>query len=142
MAAQDVQIELQENASGYGSAGVHLDASATSTIYARLDDVTGLQTISWEIFGTHSSAVSAPAVTLSGNPAGEIASFVLPSGAGQAYGIRAYITDDSGASATPENAVYVVYANGYAPMFAGETTHRNATHGRLADLNATIAALP
>lgn len=137
-----VSIQLQVNGGGYGTAGEHADAAASASIDARLTDVAGLSSIEWDIFGTHDPGASAPALTLSGNPQGEIASFTLAAGNGQAYGLRCRVRHTTGLYETVTTAVYVLYANGEAPVFVGETLERESTHGRTETVNDLIANLP
>lgn len=138
--ASQIQLDI---GSGYGTAGAHADlTSSGGSVSARLTDPAGLSSIEWEIFGTHDSGASTPAITTSGTPVGEIATFTVPSGAGQAYGIRARLRERTGVAYTVTTAVYVPYANGYVPAFIGESYERNATHGRVSTLNTMIADLP
>ncbi len=138
--ASQIQIDI---GSGYGTAGAHADLTAAGgTVICRLTEPAGLSSIEWEISGTHSSAASKPAIALSGTPIGEIATFAVPAGAGQAYGIRARVREVSGRSYPILTAVYVPYANGEFPVFISESFERNATHGRIGTMNSTIANLP
>ena len=133
-----VAIQLQVNGGGYGLAGDPVDAPAAAVIDARIDNASGAQNISWNIIGTYDPAVAKPALTFSGNPVGEIATFTLNANVGQSYGIQVTVRRDTGAVETATNAVYVLYGNGERPVFVGETTESNETHGRTEDFNRLI----
>jgi len=135
-------FQIQVNGGGYGAAGVHAIAPAGATIDCRIASMSGINPglISWRIAGTHAAAAAAPAITLSGAPTGQIASFTLPAGLGQAYGIECLTMGGesvSGSSAdTALSAVYVLDVAGRAPYFIGETFERNSTHATVEALNA------
>ena len=155
-------FQIDPGTATYGTAGQAQDALPGVTVNCRLADVTGINPglISWTIFGTDGR--TAPTITLSGVPSGQIASFSLGSEAGQAYGIRCdvnggeAITGD--ANTTSKSAVYVLNDVSLRPFFVGETFEGDSTYGIIPRLNymqqnvgldykescrvATAAALP
>lgn len=121
----------------YGTANTAADAAALATVNCRLVSTSGVSSIEWRIFGTH--GVAAPAITLSGNPTGQIASFDMAAGTGQAYGIECKVNGGAGitgdSSTTQTSAVYVLDTTGYRRFFIGETYERNSTYGVVLQLN-------
>jgi len=146
MTTASALFQIDPGTGSYGAAGVAADAAASATVNCKIADLTGIEsaTIEWEIFGTHDSGVSAPALTLSGNPQGQIASFTVGSGLGQAYGIRLRVNGGAGSKQyasdgdTKTSAVYVLDNAGNRPAFVGEYLEADATHGRLATFNGLI----
>jgi hypothetical protein len=132
-----IEIELDVG-SGFGPPGDSAVAAPSATVVARITDPLGLSQILWENFGTHDPAQPPLVPVLGGSPNGETATFTLPAGAGQAYGIRARAIKDNQLVAAPTNAVYVLYGNGERPAFVGETLELQNTHGRVPDFNRLI----
>jgi len=139
-------FEIDPGTGIYGPAGVAQDAAASVVVNCRLVSVVGVNPslISWRCFGTHAAAQAALVPTLSGSPSGQIASFTLPAGLAQAYGIEC--TVNGGPDVTGDNntralsAVYVLDANGKRPFFVSETVERQATHGTTEILNEILLA--
>jgi len=140
MASASFQID--PGTTVYGAAGIAQNATAAATVNCRLVSTAGVNPglITWTIFGTHDSAQVAPTIAESGIPTGQIATFTLPSGTGQAYGIQCdvnggvEITGESGT--TSKSAVFVLNDAGERPFFVGETFEEDATHGYVERLNA------
>jgi hypothetical protein len=118
----------------YGAAGVAADATPSVTVNCKLDSIVGMDRVEWTIFGSHDGSI--PVITLSGSPPGQIASFPVPAGNGQAYGIRCDVNGgiDVGGD-TRTSAVYVANVNGDRPFFIGETFESNATAGVVPRVN-------
>lgn len=129
---------------GYQTAGVAQNASPSATINCKLASVAGVDSVEWEIFGTH--GVTAPAKAESGSPPGQITTFTLPAGLGQAYGIRCKVNGGTGAENgdTKTSAVFVLDAGGNRPAFLGETFESDAIYGIVIRFNAALsgAAMP
>jgi hypothetical protein len=79
-------FEIDPGTGVYGAAGVAQDAAASAVINCRIASVSGVNSIEWRITGTHGG--NKPALSFSGNPVKQIATFTLPGGLGQAYGIE------------------------------------------------------
>ena len=141
MASATFQIDV---GSGYGTAGIAADAAASATVNCRIANLSGIEpsTIAWSLVGNHDSAVAFPSIATSGNPIGQIATFTLPSGLAQAWGIQCKVNGGTGSLSVPgsaghtaRSAVYVLDEHAHRPFFYGETTERHATHGGTKDLN-------
>lgn len=125
----------------YASAGQAVDVSASgATINCRVVDTSGIIKYEWEVFGTSSDAVAAPNPTLSGSPPGQIASFILPAGAGKAYGIQLKVTDSTGLQSINRSAAFILSAGGFRPFIAGEVFEENPTHGPVDRLNEFVVS--
>jgi len=138
-------FQIDPGTGSYGSSGVAANAAAGVTVNCRITSMVGVDSIEWRIFGTH--GVTAPTITLSGSPNGQIASFALGTAAnnpnGQAYGIECKVNggdsrfSESGDTAT--SAVFVLSPTDKRPAFIGETFESDATYGvvpRVAELLA------
>lgn len=128
-----------------GTAGVAADVSASSTVNLALASTSGVRSVTWTIFGTSGSDFPAPTITKSGAPSGVTASFTIPAGAGQAYGIRCVVNNGRNEvgqvdnSLTSQSAVYVLYPSGRRPFFAGETTESDSVYGWTERINEVVA---
>lgn len=115
--------------------------SASSTVTLALVSTVGVRNIAWSIIGNHAAAASNPTITPAGSPSGATASFVMPSGAGQAYIVQCVINggvDETGQAVTNYTKtakVGVNNSNTRLPFALGETTESSATHGIIEDLN-------
>jgi hypothetical protein len=128
-------FEIDPGTAVYGSSGDPADALQNVTVNCRLTSTSGVDTIEWEIFGTH--GVADPTIALSGTPNGQIASF--PTGLattaanrhGQAYGIRCKVNGGSNQDNgdTQTSAVYVLGWNNIRPYFVGETLEDDSSYG-------------
>ena len=85
------QFQIQVAGGGYGTVGEQAVAAGGDAIDCRLGSIEGVRQIEWEFHGSHSSGAVYPTITLSGVPTGQIASFTLPAGVGQAFGITCKI---------------------------------------------------
>ena len=160
-------FEIDPATGSFGAAGDAQDVvAAGGVVRGRIADVSGINPglISWTIFGTHGAA--APSISLSGTPVGQIASFTVPAGGGQAYGIRLNVNGGEAvtrdATTTAKSAVYVLNDSGRRPFFIGESFESDSVFGSVPRLNdisdaasaaqavdykasvraATVAALP
>lgn len=141
MANASALFQIDPGTGSYGTAGVAQNAAASATINCRIASTVGVDSLAWRIFGTH--GVAAPAITLSGSPTGQIASFTLPAGVGQAYGIECKVNGGTGTDFgdTKTSAVYVLDANGRRPFFIGETYEADATYGVVPRINTAVAGI-
>lgn len=141
MANASALFQIDPGTLVYGTAGVAQNAAAGATVNCRIASTVGVDSIAWRIFGT--SGTATPAITLSGSPTGQIASFALPAGVGQAYGIECKVNGGTGTDFgdTKTSAVYVLDANGRRPFFIGETYEADATYGVVPRLNTAVAAI-
>ena len=139
MANASASFQIDPGTGVYGVAGVAQDAAAGATVNCKLASVVGVDSIAWRIIGTGGTA--SPAITLSGAPTGQIASFTLPAGTGQAYGIECKVNGGSGTDFgdTKTSAVYVLDIAGQRPFFIGETYESDATFGVVPRLNTAFA---
>lgn len=139
MANASAVFQIDPGTGVYGTAGVAQNATAGATINCRIASMVGVDAVAWRIFGTH--GVASPAITLSGSPTGQIATFTLPAGAGQAYGIECKVNGGEGATygATSKSAVYVLNTGSQRPFFIGETYEADATYGVVPRLNTAFA---
>ena len=135
-------FQIDPGTGSYGTAGVAQNAAAGVTVNCRIASTVGVDFLAWRIFGTGGTAT--PAITLSGSPTGQIASFTLPATVGQAYGIECKINGGTGTDFgdTKTSAVYVLDVNGRRPFFIGETYEADATYGVVPRLNTALAAIP
>jgi hypothetical protein len=130
-------FEIDPGTGTYGAPGVAQDAAASSVINCRVASVSGVNSIEWRIFGTHGG--NFPALGYSGNPPKQIATFTLPGGLGQAYGIECKVNGGvSPAGDLKKSAVYVLDAAGNRPFFHGETFEADALHGVIPRLNTNV----
>jgi hypothetical protein len=130
-------FEIDPGTGSYGAPGVAQNAAASATINCRLASVSGVYQIEWRITGTHGG--NFPALTYSGNPVKQIATFTLPGGLGQAYGIECKVNGGvSPAGDLKTSAVYVLDAAGNRPFFTTETFESDATHGIIPRLNTNV----
>ena len=137
-------FQIDPGTGTYGTAGVAQNAAAGATINCRLASTVGVDSVQWRIFGT--SGVATPAITTSGSPPGQIATFTLPAGTGQAYGVECKVNGGTGVTFgnstygdTKTNAVYVLDIAGQRPFFIGETFESDATYGVVPRLNTAFA---
>lgn len=140
MANASALFQIDPATGVYGVAGVAQNVSAAGgTVNCRLASTVGVDSVTWRIFGTH--GVAAPAITKSGSPVGQIASFTVPAGVGQAYGIECQVNGGTGAvfGDTKKSAVYVLDAGAQRPFFIGETFEADATYGVVPRLNTAFA---
>lgn len=128
-------FEIDPGTGSYGSSGVAQNAAVAVTVNCRITSLVGVDSIEWRIFGTH--GVTAPTITLSGAPNGQIASFTLGSAAsnpnGQAYGIELKVNGGTSRfnpqGDTKTSAVFVLNDLGLRPAFIGETLESDAAYG-------------
>lgn len=141
MASASALFQIDPGTGSYGTAGVAQDANASVTVNCRIASTLGVDSYAWRVFGTGGTA--SPAITLSGSPTGQIASFTLPAGVGQAYGVELKVNGGTGTDFgdTKTSAVYVLDANGRRPFFIGETYEADATYGVVPRLNSAIASI-
>lgn len=138
MANASALFQIDPGTGSYGTAGVAQNAAAGATINCRLASVVGVDSIAWRIFGTH--GVAAPALSFSGSPTGQIASFTLPAGTGQAYGVECKVNGGTGEEFgdTKTSAVYVLNTGAQRPFFIGETYEADTTYGVVPRLNTAF----
>lgn len=139
-------FQIDPGTGSYGSSGVAQDAAAAVTVNCRITSLVGVDSIEWRIFGTH--GVTAPTITLSGAPNGQIASFTLGTAAnnpnGQGYGIECKVNggtsrfNPQGHTAT--SAVYVLAPTGKRPVWIGETFEADAAYGVVSRVVELLAA--
>lgn len=141
MANASALFQIDPGTGIYGTAGVAQNAAAGATVKCRLNSVVGVDSISWRIFGT--SGVSTPAITLSGAPNGQIATFTLPVTTGTSFGIECKVNGGTGTDFgdTKTSAVYVLAGDGIRPFFIGETYESDATFGVVPRVNDMRALL-
>ena len=139
MANASALFQIDPGTSVYGATGVAQNAAAGATVNCRIASAVGVDAVEWRIFGTGGTAT--PALTLSGSPPGQIATFTLPAGAGQAYGIECKVNGGTGTEFgdTKTSAVYVLDAAAQRPFFIGETYESDATFGVVPRLNTAFA---
>jgi len=137
-------FQIDPGTNVYGVAGVAQNAAAGATVNCRLASTVGVDSVQWRIFGT--SGVATPAITTSGSPPGQIATFTLPAGTGQAYGVECKVNGGTGSSFgdatygdTKTGAVYVLDIAGQRSFFIGETFESDATYGVVPRLNTAFA---
>lgn len=135
MANASALFQIDPGTGIYGTAGVAQNAAAGATVKCRLNSVVGVDSISWRIFGT--SGVSTPAITLSGAPTGQIATFTVPASLGTSFGIECKVNGGTGTDFgdTKTSAVYVLAGDGIRPFFIGETYEDDATFGVVPRVN-------
>jgi hypothetical protein len=120
-------------------------AAGGDAIEVKLASISDIQPgkIAWDIFGTH--GVAAPTITLGGSPLGQTATFTLPAGDSQSYGVRCRVNGGSDvtdrAADTSTSAVYVPTPHGVAPFFIGETFEVDSTYGAVPRLNSAAAPI-
>jgi hypothetical protein len=133
-------FQIDPGTAVYGAADTAQDAAVSVTVNCRLVSTSGVSSIAWRIFGTH--GVAAPAITLSGNPTGQIASFDTAATIGQAYGIECKVNGGAGvtgdAATTQTNALYVLDYLENRPFFIGETYEDDSTYGVVVRLNKAL----
>lgn len=128
-----------------GTAGQSADVSASSTVNLALADTSGVRSVAWRITGTDSESHTAPVITKTGAPSGITASFPVPAGLGQAYGIECVVNGGKNSNGQVDNAltsrsaVYVPYSSGRKPFFLGETTESNSVYGWTERINEVVA---
>lgn len=130
-------FEIDPGTGTYGPPGVAQDAAPSVIVNCRVASVSGVYEIEWRIFGTHGG--NTPALTYSGNPVKQIASFTLPGGLGQAYGIECKV--NGGVSPRGDlqtSAVFVLDSGGNRPFFLGETFEEDPDHGVIPRLNTNV----
>jgi len=139
MATASALFQIDPGTGVYGASGVAQNAAAGATINCRLTSTLGVDSVTWRIFGT--SGTATPVLTFSGSPPGQIATFTLPAGAGQAYGVECKVNGGTGAEFgdTKKSAVYVLDAAAQRPFFIGETFESDATFGVVPRLNTAFA---
>jgi hypothetical protein len=133
-----------------GSTAVQVHATSYgATVTLALQDLVGVNQISWAIDGTSHSSMANPTITLGGSPAGSTATFAMPADPGDGQGrtatVRCTVTDSSGATDTKYRVVSVANARGYYPVAVSEQNYRSATHGWTEALNAAfygVSSLP
>lgn len=141
MANASALFQIDPGTAIYGTAGVAQNAAAGATVNCKLNSTVGVDSVSWRIFGT--SGVSTPAITTSGSPPGQIATFTLPVTTGTAFGIECKVNGGTGTDFgdTKTSAVYVLAGDGIRPFFIGETYESDATFGVVPRVNDMRALL-
>jgi len=138
MANASALFQIDPGTGVYGATGVAQNAAASATVNCRIASAVGVDAVEWRIFGT--SGTATPALTLSGSPPGQIATFTLPAGTGQAYGIECKVNGGTGTEFgdTKTGAVYVLDNASQRPFFIGETYESDATYGVVPRLNTAF----
>lgn len=140
MANASALFQIDPATGVYGASGVAQNVSAAGgVVNCKLASTLGVDYVSWRIIGTH--GIASPAITTSGSPNGQIASFTVPAGVGQAFGIECQVNGGTGTvfGDTKKSAVYVLDAGSQRPFFIGETFEADATYGVVPRLNTAFA---
>jgi hypothetical protein len=145
MANASALFQIDPGTGSYGTAGVAQNAAAGATINCRLASTIGVDSVQWRIFGT-SENVTAPSLTTSGSPPGQIVTFTLPATLGASFGIECKVNGGTGVTLgnstygdTKTSAVYVLNADGIRPFFIGETFESDAIYGVVPRVNVMRA---
>lgn len=115
----------------------------SSTVNLALNSTAGVRSVSYTVYGNSDSSLSNPTITPGSNSA---ASFTMPTGGAQGYGIETVVNngvDTSGrvvAGYKFRFIVGVVGANGLVPGVLGEKLERG-TYGHLPLINAASSPL-
>lgn len=142
--AASAQFEIDPGTGTFGPPGVAQNAANTGvTVNLRIASTSGIDPtqIAWRIFGTHGA--TAPTISLSGAPLGQLASFTIEAGSAQAFGIELKVNGGEGktgeAATTSKSAVYVLDDLGNRPFFIGETFESDDTFGTVPRLNDALS---
>lgn len=140
MANASALFQIDPGTSVYGTAGVAQNAAAGVTVNCRIASTLGVDNVQWRIFGT--SGLATPALTTSGSPPGQIATFTLPATLGAAFGIECKVNGGTGVTLgnstygdTKTSAVYVLDGDTVRPFFIGEAFEADATYGVVPRIN-------
>jgi hypothetical protein len=117
-----------------------------ATVTCALQSITGVNSIVWEILAVSHPGVSAPAITRSGTPNGQTATFNMVSDGGDGQGrsvlVRCTVTDSTGRRARESAIVGVPNLIGQVPICPGEETERSSTHGWALMINEVMSLQP
>ena len=119
--------------------------AAGSTVSLALLSTTGAAGIQWSIVGNDRRVRVSPTVVSAGSPFGAIASFVMPTdagdGLGQAYRLRCTISDGKSPPQTVTSEAIIGVANpmGVVPLTQGEELARHAVYGWTETINLALA---
>lgn len=144
----NAQFEIDPGTGVFAAPGLAVDVDPGATVTLRLADTVGVRTIRWRVHGTHGvvpdDIQQAIEQGRSGSPNGEVLTFRIPDGLGQAYGIECLV--DGGRDGTGRaqghlratSAVYVLNSAGRRPVFFGESYEGDAEYGIVPRVNEVL----